>query len=149
MDGTRDEPPPPYFGDHPDGAYWSAVRPDDAVDEEDEPAVAGDTIQFMWDYGAVVPLWDAEGGMPDDPAWLRAAMGLSDALIEALTAWGTEMNRLDSVRWEVEPRSSWEREYRAADARARELVGWLRREVGDRYRVVYRPWITRFSDDPG
>jgi hypothetical protein len=49
------EPLSPYFGDYPDGMYWSAVRPegtepDDEVDED--YTVEGPHLRIMWDEGA-------------------------------------------------------------------------------------------------
>lgn len=73
----------------PRGPKWSA-HPLAGVESvaEDPAQVRGDTIRFFWDEGVTVPLWDADGLLPDDPEWLRAALGLSDGLIADLTAWG-------------------------------------------------------------
>ena len=88
----------------------------------------------MWDYGVVVPLWDAGGLLPEEPEWLRAALGLSDALIGDLTRWGHDMNVLDGAA-----RSS-RSQYEALDVRARELAARLQRELGSGFSVQYRPW---------
>lgn len=74
-----DDSSPRYVGNYPRGAYWSASHPDgtvDDVDVEDLP-VEGTTLRVMWDEGAG-PLWGDEGLLPDDPSWLRRALGLSD-----------------------------------------------------------------------
>ncbi len=49
--------------------------------------IAGDEIRLMWDYGVVVPLWDAHALLPDEPEWLRRVLRLSDTLIDELTRW--------------------------------------------------------------
>ena len=89
----------------------------------------------MWDYGVRVPLWDAEGLLPEDGEWLRGVLGLSDPLIEDLTTWGLDMDALDAA-----PSRRTTKAYEALDARARELVQRLRREVGPRYSVTYHAW---------
>src|SRR5690606_28490687 len=81
-------PPPKHFGDCPNGSYWTAEGPtgsaeDDALDF----TVEGNSIKFMWDYGVVVPLWDGNGLVPQEPKWLHNALGLSDALIRDLRDW--------------------------------------------------------------
>src|SRR4051794_29773461 len=79
---SEDERPPMHFGDYPDGAYWSADRQlalgrgaeRHAATDDDEPVdhtVSGSVIRFMWDYGVRVPLWDAEGLLPEESDWLR------------------------------------------------------------------------------
>jgi hypothetical protein len=126
-----------HLGDYPHGAYWSAER-HAGVDDGDEFAdhtVSGSVIRFMWDYGVRVPLWDAEGLLPDDGEWLREVLGLSDPLIEDLTRWGLDMDALDAA-----PSRTPTAAYRALDARARELVQRLRQEVGSRYSVKYHAW---------
>ena len=126
-----------HFGDYPDGAYWSAER-HAATDDEDEPVdhtVSGSVIRFMWDYGVGVPLWDAEGLLPEESDWLREALGLSDPLIQDLGSWGREMNALDAA-----PSRRTTDAYEALDARARALVQRLEQEIGSRFSVKYRPW---------
>ena len=133
---SEDASPPMYFGDHPDGAYWSAERP--AATDADEPVdhtVIGSEIRFMWDYGVRIPLWDAEGLLPEESEWLREALGLSDPLIEDLTRWGSDMGALDAA-----PSRRTTDAYKALDARARELVHRLRQEFGSRFSVKYQPW---------
>ncbi|WP_370289820.1 hypothetical protein [Nocardioides sp.] len=98
--------------------------------------IAGDTIKFMWDYGVVVPLWtEWEGLVPEEPEWLRRALGLSDPLIADLTAWGEAMQYLDS-----RPHERTDEAYRDLDLRARALLERVQQEVGDRFRVWYHPW---------
>ena len=114
----------------------SAHRPGVADDVAPELGVDGDVIRFMWDYGVTVPLWtDHEGLLPDDPEWLRGALGLSDALIEDLRAWGAAMGYLDA-----NPRLRTGRAYRDLDQRARGLVARLEEELAPRLTVEYRPW---------
>lgn len=128
------EPPPRHFGDFPHGAYWSVDPPEGYEgDETLDFTVSGDVIEFAWDYGVVVPLWDGDGLVPDEPEWLERALGLSERLIADLSAWGNEMNDLDATR-------GTRRAYDRMDTRARALVDRLRAELGDRFRVVYRRW---------
>lgn len=129
-------PPPKHFGDYPNGSYWTAEGPtgsaeDDALDF----TVEVDSIKFMWDYGVVVPLWDGNGLVPQEPKWLRNALGLSDALIRDLRDWGTDMDHLDT-----NPPLRTENAYLELDQRGRVLVDRLRAEVGSRFRVLYKPW---------
>ncbi|GAB3251474.1 hypothetical protein GCM10027425_09410 [Alteromonas gracilis] len=136
MPTSEDEPLSRYFGDYPDGAYWSA-EPREAAPEAGpaDHTVNGSTIRFMWDYGVRVPLWDDIALLPDDPDWLRAALGLSDPLIRDLTAWGREMNALDAA-----PRRRTQAAYDALDVRARVLVRRLEQEIGSRFSIEYVPW---------
>lgn len=127
---------PLHFGDYPDGAYWSAERlPKAAEDEPADHTVSGVEIRFMWDFGVRVPLWDDDGLLPEDPAWLRTALGLSDPLIDDLTRWGTDMDALDAA-----PSRRTTEAYDALDVRARELAERLRQELGPRLSVTYKPW---------
>jgi hypothetical protein len=133
---SDDSPPSAHFGDYPHGSYWSAERRPPG--QEDEPAdysVTGSSLRIMWDYGVRVPLWDAQGLLPEEPDWLRNALGLSDQLIEDFTRWGLDMEELDAV-----PRRRTTEAYEALDARARALAKRLQQEVGSRYRVLYHPW---------
>ena len=123
-----------HLGDYPHGAYWSADRR--ALRQEIEPAdysVSGPVLRVMWDYGVRVPLWDAEGLLPDEPDWLRKALGLSDSLIQDLTRWGLDMEELDAV-----PVRGTTDAYEALDVRARELAERLQQELGPRYSVRYK-----------
>jgi hypothetical protein len=52
--------------------------------EHPDDVIAGDEIQFMWDYSVTVPLLDEEGLLPDEPDWLRCVLGLSDSMIDRL-----------------------------------------------------------------
>ncbi len=132
--------PPPYLGDYPDGAYWSALPAESSDETPEDHEVSGDVIRFMWDYGVTVPLWDREGLLPHEPDWLRSALGLSEELVRALTAWGNDMNDADGTPWKRRSPEEWHQAYRDLDARARDLVEWLRRELDPRYRVTYKPW---------
>jgi hypothetical protein len=89
----------------------------------------------MWDHGVVVPLWDGDGLVPEEPEWSRRALGLSDGLIGDLTEWGNDMNHLDA-----NPRLRTKDAYRHLDRRARVLVDRLREEVGSRFTIIYKPW---------
>lgn len=136
MPSSDDAPPPTYFGDYPLGAYWAAER--DTPGDEEEPAdhaVSGPVIRLMWDYGVRVPLWDAEGLLPEDPEWLREALGLGDPLIEDLRKWGLDMEALDAS-----PSRRTTEAHEALHARARQLVRRLQEDVGSRYRIVHHPW---------
>lgn len=50
------------------------------------------------------------------------------------------MNNADGTAWAGRPKDEWEQAYRVLDARARDLVEWLRRELASRYDVIYNPW---------
>lgn len=125
-----------YFGDYPNGAYWSAERP--ATTDEGEPvdrAVSGSDICFMWDYGVRIPLWDTYGLLSEEPEWLREALGLSDPLIEDLARWGRDMEALDASASRRTTDA-----YEALDARGRVLVQRLQQEFGSRFSIKYLPW---------
>ena len=109
----------------------------DKVEDPDE-FIAGDEIQFMWDYSVTVPLWDEEGLLPDEPDWLRRVLGLSASMIDRLSRWGEAMNAQDAI---PDPRSL-ERRAAREDLRrqGRELADDLQRELGARYTVTYKWW---------
>jgi len=133
---SDDAPPPMHFGDYPHGAYWSAERRPQG--QEDEPAdysVSGSVLRMMWDYGVRVPLWDAEGLLPEEPNWLRKALGLSDPLIEDLTRWGLDMVELDAVP----SRGRQKRMKHSMRAPGNWRSGFSRNSVPG-YRVKYHPW---------
>jgi hypothetical protein len=88
----------------------------------------------MWDYGVRVPLWDAAGLLPEEPEWLRLALGLGDAPVNDLNGWGLDMNWLDGAQ--VRSKG----QYDALGLRAREPADRLQRELGSRFTVQYRPW---------
>lgn len=126
--------PPPYLGD-PNGAHWSAIRPPGVPDDDElDFTVRGDRIRFMWDFGVVIPLWVEGGAVPREKEWSRRALGLSSALIDDLAAWGNAMEHLDG-----NPRMRTDEAYADLDRRARELVGRIRDEVGERFTVTYQP----------
>jgi hypothetical protein len=89
----------------------------------------------MWDYGVRIPLWNADGLVPEEPEWLREALGLSDPLIEDLTRWGRDMEALDASASRRTTDA-----YEALDARARVLVQRLQQEVGSRFSMKNLPW---------
>jgi hypothetical protein len=63
MERSADDLPPPYFGDYPHGAYWSASHQDSSVNDDGEAedfTVEGTRLRVMWDEGAG-PLWGDEG----------------------------------------------------------------------------------------
>jgi hypothetical protein len=132
---SHDERPPTRSADGPSDAHWSAGRRLTAEDESADHSVRGPVIRFMWDYGVRIPLWDAEGLLPEEPGWLKATLGLSDPLIDDLTRWGREMEALDAA-----PRRRTPIAYEALDARARVLVERLQRELGSRFTVRYQRW---------
>jgi hypothetical protein len=137
MDDDRRAPRP--IGDYPGGAHWSAVPAEPSDEAPEDYTVSGDVIRFMWDYGVSVPHWDREGLLPHEVDWLQRALGLSEHLIQALTAWGQDMNNADGTAWNRRSKDEWEHAYRELDARARDLVEWLRRELAPRYEVTYKP----------
>ena len=126
------EPPPPYFGDYPHGAYWSALAPEGATfsDDEEDFVVEGSELRVMWDEGG--PLWGEDGLLPDEPEWLRRALALSDSLVIDLLAWLSDMTTLQGSA----TAASRERAQELVE-RGRELAERLQREVGSQYRVWY------------
>lgn len=135
MNGPDQSPPLRYFGD-PYGAHWSVDPPagfvnDDALDF----TVEGDVIKFMWDHGVVIPLWDGNGLVPEEPEWSRKALGLSVALIQDLASWGNAMEFLDA-----KPPLRTEQAVRDLGQRAKELVQRLQQELAPRFSVKYKPW---------
>lgn len=131
---SRDDPPPPYFGNYPDGPYWSAVPIGEERDVEDEDyTVEGSRLQLMWDEGGG-PLWGIEGLLPDHPPWLQRALGLSDGLIADLIAWRDDMN---DFNWGSH--QDWMADQKVLDQRAETLVERLRIELGSRFEVRYQP----------
>lgn len=126
------EPPPLRFGDPATGWYWSAERDHEDDDEPVDYAVAGTSLTFSWDFGVTVPLWDDEGLLPDNPEWLRTALGLSVELIRDLDRWGRDMLQVDEGK---PPHSQSE----SMDTRAQTLVERLRQELAGRFFVTYRP----------
>ncbi|MBE7324002.1 hypothetical protein IEQ44_04980 [Nocardioides sp. Y6] len=133
---TRGDELPRHLGDHPHGAYWSADAPPGDHDVKDVPHVPEGPIRFMWDYGVRVPLWDDSGLLPEDPAWLRDALGLDDALILDLARWGHDMDELDQAA----PEHRTDAAYAALDTRARALMARLERMLDGRFVVTYQPW---------
>src|SRR5690606_11438212 len=119
------------------GLFWSPVPPPGAEGGDPPlPAqVAGDVIRVMWDYGVRIGLWDAEGQLPEDEAWLRDVLGLSTALIADLRRWGAEMDALD-----VAPERRPDEGYDALNARGRDLAASVQGELGETYRVTFVPW---------
>lgn len=131
----RDDPPPPYFGNYPDGPYWSAVpigEERDVEEEEEDYTVQGSDLRLMWDEGGG-PLWGIEGLLSDDPTWLQRALGLSERLIEDLIAWRDDMN---DFNWGS--RGDRLVDQKVMDRRAEALVESLRAELGSRFEVRYR-----------
>jgi hypothetical protein len=102
---------------------------------EDLYAIDGNEIRFMWDMGVIVPLWDEAGHLSDDPAWLRRALGLSDALIADLWHWGEAMEVQDAAPNKGSP--EWLRSSHGLDAQGVVLAESLQRELGSRYQVVH------------
>jgi len=90
--------------------------------------VEGTRLRIMWDEGAG-PLWGEEGLLPDDPDWLREALGVSDALIADLLAWVRDM---DEARDRGQSQA-------LLNPRALQLADRLQTEVGSRFRIRFRP----------
>ncbi|MDN4173125.1 hypothetical protein QWY28_09245 [Nocardioides sp. SOB77] len=135
MAGRDEESLSPVLGD-PSGPHWSAHPPEAWSPDDGEPdhTVHGDELRFFWDYGVQVPLWDDHGLLDDDPAWLREALGLGDALVADLAAWGERMGHLDA-----HPEMRTEEAYAGLDRQARALVERLRAELDARFTVTYEP----------
>ncbi len=119
------ERPQLHFGDYPHGAYWSTVAPGGAQVSEEDYSVQGSDLRIMWDEGAG-PLWTTEDGLlPDEPAWLKRALGLSDSLVAELLRWVRDM---DAHRQHHPPA-------RRLDEQAEHLAERLQAEVGSRFKV--------------
>ena len=127
---------------------WVADRLPGAPEAEDEERQVGPVIRFMWDHGCVVPLWDTDGPLAEDPDWLAAEVGVSRRLFDDMSAWTAdqkdgnlgpehtmEAERLFArLRAEVPPRFKLvNQESRRAVARRRLLDGLHSR--GDQRRV--------------
>ncbi len=112
---------------------WTGGAP--RASERGHARVEGTQIRFMWDYGVTVPLWDAAGLLPDDGAWLGAALGLDAALVDDLRAWGEAMVNLDA-----NPRLGTPKAFRDLDRQAKKLVARLQDELAGRLTVTYVSW---------
>lgn len=136
----RDDPPRPYFGDRPNGAYWSAVplghEQEGGGDDYDgdDYTVAGTKLRLMWDEGGG-PLWSIGGCLPPDPAWLHRALAISEVLAADLLVWLEDMN---VFHYELPPTEHWRQRHHELDERAGELVERLRTEIGTRYEIRYQ-----------
>jgi len=127
------EPPPPYFGDYPNGTYWSAVVPPSVgADDEESYTVQGSQLRVMWDEGAG-PLWSEAGLLPEDPQWLQRALGLSDPLVKDLLTWLADMTAQRDT-----PSEGRQARMQQLHARGRDLAERVQGEVGSPYRVSYR-----------
>ena len=137
----HDEPesPEPHFGDHPHGAYWSAIRPEGAeeraVDDEEHYSYDGTTLRIMWDEDAG-PLWGDEGLLSEDAQWMRRALRLSDTLIDDLLNWKQDMTSL-YFRISTENWDAWSVQKRRLNDRGEALAERLNAEVGEQFRVWY------------
>jgi hypothetical protein len=100
--------------------------------------IAGDEIEFRWDHGVAVPLWDEEGLLPEEPEWLRRVLHLSDALIDELTRWGGAMEAREGTP--VSASTKWQQADEDLRRRGQDLAESVQREVGSRYTVTYKPW---------
>ena len=112
---------------------WTGGAP--RTHERAAERVEGTQIRFMWDYGVTLPLWDAEGLLPDDHAWLGSALGVQGGLVDDLRAWGAAMQHLDA-----NPRLGTPKAFRDLDRQAKKLVTRLQDEVGEGLTVTYVPW---------
>ena len=93
----------------------------------------GRTIVFMWHEGISVPLWAEGGHLPEDPEWLTTELGLSDALIAALSQWGRDMQAAHTHTRSVT------QEERRVRERSKDLLARLRDELAGRFIVVVGP----------
>jgi hypothetical protein len=96
----------------------------------------GGVIEFFPEDTVTIPLWNEEGLLPDDPEWLREELGLSQELIEDLTAWARDWDqppsRIDS---EV---AAWIERLPERRAEGRRLFERLKAEVSPRFTLVNR-----------
>ena len=108
---------------------WRAENEPVAGPDEDvwEP-VKGSRIRLMCDYGGGIPVWDEEGGLPEDPAYLARELGLSRELVADLMAWSRE--------WDIRGP---DRESRQAQRDRHDEVG---RRLLDRVRGEILPGFT-------
>ncbi|MEZ0579118.1 hypothetical protein [Nocardioides sp. MH1] len=127
---TRPQSAPLHFGDPAGGRHWSAERIPVEDGDSADYAIAGESLTFSWDIGVTVPLWDADGLLPEDPRWLRRALGVSDGLIIDLDRWGRDMCRIDEG---LVPYTE------SMETRANDLMDRLRRELAGRLTVTYAP----------
>lgn len=95
---------------------------------EDEYSVGRPGLRIMWDEGAG-PLWSTgDGLLPDDPAWLKQALDLSDSLITDLLGW---LSDKDTAHQHHQSPPE-------LDERAEQLAIRLQAEVGSRFKVRYQ-----------
>lgn len=136
MPADDDAVPSAHLGDYPHGVYWSTQAPTGAQDDDAlDYCVDGSVIRMMWDYSVQIPLWDAGGLLPEDPKWLREALGLGEQLIDDLRRWGSDMNEVDTA-----PRRRAKEAYRALDERGQQLTRRLQQQAGPQFTVRYHPW---------
>jgi hypothetical protein len=130
----EDQERPPYLGDS-NRWYSSDVAPGgtQASDEDEHYTVAGSDLRIMWDEGAG-PLWACDGLLPDDPTWVRRALGLSNSLVADLFAWLSDMSALHQRLSFADARER----VQQFDEQGQELAERLQTEVGARYRVWYQ-----------
>ena len=112
---------------------WTGGAP--STGERDAGRVEGTELRFMWDYGVCVPLWDTEGLLPADPAWLQAQLGLPGDLVADLHAWGGAMAHLDA-----NPRLGTPKAYRDLDRQAKKLLVRVQDALAGRFTVTYLSW---------
>ena len=93
----------------------------------------GGTIMFMWGDGVVIPLWAGDGPLPQEPARLRADLGLSEQLMSDLIVWAQDMQSAYTYEPIVTPAES------AVRNRAQDLLARLRSELDGRFTVILEP----------
>jgi hypothetical protein len=86
--------------------------------------VEGTHIRMMAEWSFTMPLWDADGPLPEDPDYLHRELGISRKLIADLAAWGTA--------WELDPYS---REY---GTEGRRVFARSQTEISPRFSVSLR-----------
>ena len=122
----RDLPPDRILSsDGRSGLY--AFPPEGYRLAEDEPWEGprdGTQIRFMAEEGVVVPLWGDDGLIFGDGEELIREWGISEALADALVAWGQASQAGDSAE---------------LDAEAARLIRALNKELGYRFPIVYKP----------
>lgn len=105
------------------------------MDDDDdywEPPAEGSALRVMWDETAG-PMWGDEGLLPEEPEWLRTALGLTESVVTALGNWMSDM-----TAFRFGPRTEdWQARQQQLNERGDELAKRVQEEVGPRYRVRY------------
>lgn len=118
---------------------WYAFPHDPSDDPAPGEHVAGTWIRVMPEWGVGIPLWDSEGDLGEDHAWIHTELGLSVELLVELTAWNAEWEQAhEPAATRDGPRApaAWAEDH---DRRGRALTDRVRAEIKPGFQVFYKP----------